>query len=280
MPPMPKRAALTGTVIACLAALVASGCGSSSDSGSKTTTAAKPTQKAIPIDVHYDPPEGPTAELAQSVLSAGGTSKIAEGLSGNLAIPVQLKIRVHNGDEGPFYDPATNTVNLTYGFVDYEAKVYRRAEPKIKDFDLGKKLGSLNGFILMHELGHAFVKVFGLPITGREEDAVDELATVLMTQDITGGDEFAFYAAQFFHYLSQDRGAYTESDYWNEHSLDQQRAYNIVCWVAGYSEADYNNIKELGILGEDRLQRCPAEYQQKVVAWKTLLKPHARAGKS
>ena len=270
MPRMFKLAVRAAAV--CLALGVAA-CGSSA--GSKTT-AVKHAQRAVAIDVHYDPPANKTAVIAQSILSAGGLSKIASGLSHNIAIPVQLKIRVHNGTAGPFYDPKTKTVNLTYGFVDIEARVFRRAEPTIKDFDLGERLGALDGFILMHELGHAFVDIFKLPITGREEDAVDELATVLMTKDITGGDQFAFFAAQFFHYLSQDRRAYTESDYWNEHSLDSQRAYNIVCWVAGYSPADYQRIKRLGILGQDRLQRCPAEYQQKVTAWTTLLKPYAR----
>jgi hypothetical protein len=268
------RKLCTAALTACLT-LGLTACGSSSSDGGRKTS-AKPTQRAFDIDVHYDPPADKVAELAQSILSAGGVSKIADGLSHNLAIPVLLKIRVHNGTAGPFYDPETRTVNLTYGFVDYEAKVYRRAEPKIKDFDLGERLGALDGFILMHELGHALVDVYSLPITGREEDAVDELATVLMTRDITGGDQFAFFAAQFFHYLSGDHASYAESDYWDEHSLDEQRAYNIVCWVAGVSPADFNHIKKLGILGEDRLQRCPAEYQQKVKAWTTLLKPHAR----
>ena len=64
--------------------------------------------------------------------------------------------------------------------------------------------------------------------------------------------------------------------YADEHSLSIQRALDIVCGVAGSSQASLQDIAQRQILPEERLQRCPAEYRQQEHAWKTLLKPHLR----
>lgn len=34
-------------------------------------------------------------------------------------------------------------------------------------------------FVLLHEVGHAFVHVMNIPMVGKEEDAVDTLATII-----------------------------------------------------------------------------------------------------
>jgi hypothetical protein len=38
------------------------------------------------------------------------------------------------------------------------------------------------------------------------------------------------------------------------------------------------DVARLGILARSRLVRCPAEYEQKSSAWKTLLEPYLREG--
>ena len=112
---------------------------------------------------------------------------------------------------------------------------------------------------------------------GREEDAADAVATVFLTRAVDNGAEYAFDAARFFNALSARQRNLAPADYFDEHSLDKQRAYSIVCWIAGSSEANFNDVTKLGILSEARQERCPAEYQQKVKAVEDLLKPHARA---
>ena len=129
----------------------------------------------------------------------------------------------------------------------------------------------------MHEFGHAFVDAFDLPVLGKEEDAADAVATVFLTRSVENGNEYAFDAARFFNALSGRQRNLAPEDFFDEHSLDKQRAYSIVCWIAGSSEAAYNDVAKLGILSEERQRRCPAEYEQKVKAVESLLKPHARS---
>lgn len=228
------------------------------------------------ISVHYAQPQSQMEQQVKELLELGGTNGVAEGFSKNFAFPVDVAIDVNRGDASPFYDPSTKTVNLSYGFVNETAGIIRHGEPHISDAEFGKQMAAIDGFILVHELGHMFVDVFEIPITGREEDAVDGMATVFFTDAVPNGLEYAFDAARFFRFLQDFQGKPDVRQFQDEHGLSIQRAYDIVCSVAGASEASMRAVAQLGILSSERLQRCPAEYQQKSRSWKALLQPHLR----
>lgn len=229
------------------------------------------------ITVRYEPPQTRVEAQAQELLKLGGTDGVAEGFSKNFAFPVDVSINVHRGEGSPHYDPSTKTVNLFYSFIDETARIIRRGQPNIADREFGKQLAAVDAFILVHELGHMFVDVFDIPITGREEDAVDGMATVFFTDAVPNGLEYAFDAARFFKLLQDVQGAPDLRQFQDEHGLSIQRAFDIVCSVAGASEESMQRIAQLGILSEQRLQRCPAEYQQKSRSWTQLLRPHLRS---
>ncbi|MEV4421023.1 DUF4344 domain-containing metallopeptidase [Patulibacter sp. NPDC049589] len=228
------------------------------------------------ITVQYAPPRTKTEQIAQQLLEVGGTDGVAAGFSQQFVLPTNLKIQAVRGFVGPNYDPSTKTVTLSYGFVDYIATVLRRNDPKITDEEMGEQVAAIDGFILVHELGHAFADIFQLPLTGREEDSVDQLATVFLVGGVNNGERYAIQAARFFRLLFDDRKSLKESDYWDEHSLSIQRAYDIACLVAGSSEENFDGVRSLGILGKSRLERCPSEWTKIDNAWKALLKPYVR----
>ncbi|HEY4095383.1 MAG TPA: DUF4344 domain-containing metallopeptidase [Baekduia sp.] len=211
-------------------------------------------------------------------LKAGGTDGVAAVLAHSFVLPTDLGIHVVNGFVGPNYDPQTKTVTLSYGFVNYVGDQLATSFPALrKDHnELGKELAAVDGFVLLHELGHALIDVFALPVLGKEEDAADSVATVFLTQTVDNGAEYAFDAARFFDALSARQRKLAPSAYFDEHSLDKQRAYSIVCWIAGSSDEDMATVQHLGILSDARLQTCPSEYQQKVRSWDSLLQPHVR----
>jgi hypothetical protein len=262
--------------------LLLAGCGAAEspkpEASTATPTAAETaTPEPHDIAVTYDEPKSRTDARARQILKLGGTDGVAAGFSKNFAFPVDLTIHAQAGEDSPYYDPSTKTVNLFYGFVTTTADILRAAQPRISDTEFGTQWAAVDAFILIHELGHAFVDVFELPITGREEDAVDGLATTFLTDSVVGGERYAFDAARFFSFLQEVQGAPTMRQFQDEHSLSVQRSYDILCSVAGSSEATMQEIAELGILPRRRLARCPAEYEQKSRAWKTLLKPHLRS---
>src|SRR5262249_39189097 len=87
-------------------------------------------------------------------------------------------------------------------------------------------------FTLLHELGHAAINQFDLPVLGKEEDAADSFAS---TRLIRVGSEFsdrvvASAAQSLFLTDRRDRQEGESVPYYDEHGLDQQRAYQIVCF--------------------------------------------------
>lgn len=141
------------------------------------------------------------------------------------------------------------------------------------DEELLHALESTLSFIFYHELGHALVDLFDLPITGREEDAVDQLATVILVESGEDGEDAAMDAALWFALQAED----TELSEWafaDEHSLDEQRFFNIICWVYGKSPDRNYFIIEEGLLPPERAGGCEDEYQQLSSSWDRLLSPH------
>jgi hypothetical protein len=246
----------------------------------KETADASPTGDASggKITASYDTPSDAEGRFAKEILQLGGTDGIAAGLSHSFVLPVDMRIHAVNGFVGPNYDPSTKTITLSYGFVNYVGDQLVKNFPELRknQNELGKELAAVDGFVLLHEFGHALIDVFSLPVLGKEEDAADSVATVFLTQTVKHGAQYAFDAAKFFNGLSARQRKLAPAAYWDEHSLDKQRAYSIVCWIAGATEEDYTTVSQLGILSDTRLQRCPSEYQQKVRSWDTLLQPHVR----
>ena len=277
-----RRHRVAAAAILAAAALAAAGCGSGDDEPVAAKTATTATAPAGPdgkITVVYDEPRDNVGVQAKEILRLGGTDGVAAGFTKSFKLPFDIAIHAVNGLVGPSYDPATKTITLSYGFVDFTAGVLKKNFPELRTDDeaFGRQLAAVDGFILVHEFGHAFVDAFDLPVLGREEDAADAVATVFLTRAVDNGNQYAFDAARFFNALSGRQRELAPADFFDEHSLDKQRAYSIVCWIAGSSKQSYDDVARLGILSEERQRRCPAEYQQKVEAVEQLLKPHVRA---
>jgi hypothetical protein len=129
-------------------------------------------------------------------------------------------------------------------------------------------------FITYHELGHALIDLLGLPITGREEDAADQLSTYLL---LTAGDEVSAVTAwQGAESLRALQGRISELALADEHSLGQQRFYNVLCWIYGSDPERFGTrMKEAG-LPQQRATQCPHEFDVMKRAWDALLAPTVR----
>jgi len=125
---------------------------------------------------------------------------------------------------------------------------------------------------VLHEVGHALVSVLEIPVTGREEDAVDQLsAWVLIEADMA--DAVLSAAETYYTAEAQEADHETLAD---EHSLDQQRYFNMVCWVYGSNPDDNADLLVDWELPEARAEQCPDEYALINKSWSALLAAHLR----
>ena len=135
-------------------------------------------------------------------------------------------------------------------------------------------------FLALHELGHAMVSEFELPIAGREEDAVDRLATWMMTP--VGEDEspdYLMHAADGWFTLAEATPL-NEITWWDEHGTDNQRAFQIACLLYGSDPERYKDIAASIELPPERQETCAEEAAQNDIVWSQLLEPHLREDSS
>ncbi len=134
-------------------------------------------------------------------------------------------------------------------------------------------------FTTAHELGHGVVRELELPVLGREEDAADAFA---ITSGLSIGTEFSYRVlveAAKGWFLS-DRRAKKRGEmlaYYDEHGMDLQRAYQIVCFMVGSDPNKYKDLAAETKLPKDRQESCQAEYREALWSWQNALKPHLRA---
>lgn len=131
-------------------------------------------------------------------------------------------------------------------------------------------VGNLAWF-MFHEFGHALVTEFQLPVLGKEEDAVDMFATITMVID--SNDEvldgmIAEVVEAWF-----DGGLYANLDY-GQHSVDEQRAFMVVCMLVGSDPEGYAEYATDAGMPSDRQESCKWDFEKADHAWKSQLEPH------
>jgi len=134
-------------------------------------------------------------------------------------------------------------------------------------------------FVLLHELGHAIVGEMGIPVLGKDEDAADAFAA---TRLIKIGTELADRvvmntAKGWFMADLRDKKEGNTVPYYDAHALDQQRAYQFVCFLVGSDEDKFKNLASETKLPKERQDMCKGEYRRAANAWELALKPHLRA---
>jgi DNA-binding Xre family transcriptional regulator len=110
-------------------------------------------------------------------------------------------------------------------------------------------------FVGFHELGHAVIHELGLPVLGREEDAADSFATIAM---INIGTDFSTRvlvqaARGWFLMGNRDRADGDKPEFYDEHGLDQQRAYEIVCLMVGSNEDKFKVLADWVHMPPDKI---------------------------
>jgi len=117
-----------------------------------------------------------------------------------------------------------------------------------------------------------------LPVLGREEDAADSFAVINM---LKLGNEFAD------SFLIQSARGWFMSDarakkhkipmaFYDEHGLDRQRAYNIVCLMVGGNAEKFTKIANIVKMPEERQANCEGDFSNASWSWNKALEPHIR----
>jgi hypothetical protein len=133
-------------------------------------------------------------------------------------------------------------------------------------------------FVLVHETAHALIGEMGIPVLGREEDAADALATIVAVKMSNAfADRVVVNAARgWFLGDQRDRKEGIPSTYYDEHGMDLQRAYSIVCLMVGGQPEKFESLANEVKLPERRQASCQDDFSNASWSWDQALKSHKR----
>ncbi|MBX7170867.1 MAG: DUF4344 domain-containing metallopeptidase [Pyrinomonadaceae bacterium] len=222
--------------------------------GFSPKTKAKDPKKAMPAD-------------EQAVLQ-----EIATSLNQLIALPRNVYLNFDTcGEANAFYDPETTEITICYELLDQFESEFKTISKDQKRIDAMVEDTLVQTFF--HELGHCLIDVWDLPATGREEDAVDQLATVLLLDGSPEGRDSAINAAIEFEIASRSENK-ASLMFWDEHSFSKTRFYDMMCLVYGSDPQKNGNLVGPKLLPIERAERCPNEYKRAERAWLRLLEPY------
>jgi hypothetical protein len=133
-------------------------------------------------------------------------------------------------------------------------------------------------FATVHEVGHMLISEMALPVLGREEDAADAFAVVTGLKLGNGFSDRILTESARGWFLSEARNKKQKikTVFYDEHGLDEQRAYNIVCLMVGSSPQKFSALADKTKLPEERQGTCQGDYSNASWSWEKVLTPHIR----
>jgi hypothetical protein len=133
-------------------------------------------------------------------------------------------------------------------------------------------------FVLLHELGHATVAEFELPVLGRQEAAADDFAVLRLLDVRSEFSKRVLTEATKGWFLSdrRSRKAGVPLFFFDDHGLDQQRAFQIACLMVGSDPAAFTDLATETGMPAGRQETCKNDHAQAKWAWEKALKPHQR----
>jgi hypothetical protein len=214
---------------------------------------------------------------AQSVRnSRQAIIEIVAELKKQMALPFDVNVsfeRCYYSDA--FYDEDSHTITVCYELIE---SYYHLFSPVVRGrAKMDEAVKGATVSVFLHELGHAVIDAWELPITGREEDAADQFATLLMINGLDDGERMALNGARSFK-LFANLEKWQARFYWDEHSPDKQRFYDEICLIYGHNPDKYDYLLKDGTLPAERAGLCEEDYVRLRKSWQTLLSPYVQKG--
>jgi len=215
------------------------------------------------------------AAIKNEVKASGVVENVAEFINEKYQLSDPLIFKFGSQD-GPLYDPAKNEILIPYDFVSEVSRRFKKDNYSETGVSITDATMDAIMHTLFHEFAHALIYTYQLPVIGKEEDAADGLASVLLIEFFDNGAEIALSAADLFELENRGIEELKEEDFWGEHSLDIQRFYSTLCNVYGSDAQKFAMLKKEAGFSEEKAEICVEDYERLSGAWLKLLTPYLK----
>ena len=241
----------------------------------KNSPSAAPGKKADEGDFIVEHLEVETPrykEIDRQVRDARLLQNAAEKLNHALILPRNITLRTKDCKEvNAFYDSGDRSVTMCYELMEHFYRTFKSTG--MADEKAYEKMNDAVRFVFLHEIGHALIDQYKLPVAGNEEDAADRCSAYINLKELGDDGLRAVYAAADAFAIESKQSDNSKRNLADEHLLREQRFYNSLCMIYGSNPAKHSEIVAEGYLPKERAVRCRGEYQRAVDSWVKLLEP-------
>ena len=191
-------------------------------------------------------------------------------LTQTLALPYDVYLTMDEcGEPEAVYYPYYARIVLCYEFVTF---LEGRLAPYYgTNAELSRGVSDFVTWVMLSELGRALIDVYDLPVTGNEEDAVDQFATVIALEYIPPDQAGNVLSSTLRAWsLGQNDVSLPEPYPVGSDPLASHRLHKVACWIYGSDVHAFSNFVDSGLLTEARAGQCPSEYERMSESWYRL----------
>lgn len=166
------------------------------------------------------------------------------------------------------------------GLLALEGQVFRwvqkptsPATSPISDFST-----NVLSHVIFHELGHALMREFNIPVLGNEEDLADRFANYWITQT-RGENAGEVLLDRVKSWVLEDSQQEPRVLHFkSEHSLDIRRAFQAGCYLYGADPAENHSLVEWLAFSQDDLDDCSDTTPDQIDGWASVIEPFLLQG--
>lgn len=226
------------------------------------------------VIVHMEPATDSTERRVKAKLEK---SKIVNTITDFLNDTIKTRYTitvVMGGDIGPVY--IDRAIHIPYYFLGNVKSILLDARYYHHRDNIDVVINDILTHTILHEIAHALIEQYELPVLGKEEDAADAFANFMLLHHFDDGPHILRSVADAFRIQSKRTSRYRAEDYASEHSLDIQRYYMIMCHIYGSNPQRNSEFKRRAKLSNDRAESCEIEFEEMAYSWVRLLKPYLK----
>ncbi len=226
------------------------------------------------IAIAYGETENPEHVPIKKILEEHRILEQFRDLLSMFKLPRQLKLAFDDceGDPDAWYEPALHKVTICY---DYIGELRKKAPRETTEEGVTPEDAVVGPVmeVVLHEVAHAIFHILELPILGREEDAADQFAAIMLLQMGEDTARRTIAATAHMYWRENEESPPDHSDFASSHSPPIQRFYQLVCIAYGWDEKLFSFVRET-YLEPQRADECGDEVATLKASFAKLIGPH------
>lgn len=230
------------------------------------------SQEVIPGHVELDSTDSRIISSEAKTAGLAALQKTVKFIHANFRLKKIIRVSLEDcNGRSDHYRAQTNSILLCYERLREFVGVAQQ-RPSTSSSDLSVFQSTVS-FYFLHEISHALINNFTLDHVGKEEDAADQLAAMLLTEQNNANSPIE---ASYQFIKAFQSGVY-DSDYSGPHSVTPQRYFNLLCWAHGISKGSLATDELQVNLPAARRQSCLIETERNRLSWIKKLSPYMKS---